>query len=94
MTESLEILPGRFVWDTLFIEYRIMVVTAFISIILFLVGIYIQLDKWERGIPEGDTKPNGVWGALNGLNKPKGFNIVYAYCMRRDRTKSKMLTEK
>jgi hypothetical protein len=94
MTEGLEILPGRFVWDTLFIDYRIMVVTAFISIILFLVGIYIQLDKWGRGIPEGTTKPIGAWGALNGLNKPKGFNIVYAYSMRRDSKNSKMLTEK
>ena len=64
MTEGLEILPGRFVWDTLFIDYRIMVVTAFISIILFLVGMYIQLDKWGRGIPEGTTKPIGAWGAL------------------------------
>jgi heterodisulfide reductase subunit E len=64
MTEGLEILPGRFVWDTLFIDYRIMIVTAIISVILFLVGMYIQLDKWGRGIPEGATKPIGAWGAL------------------------------
>jgi heterodisulfide reductase subunit E len=64
MTEGLEILPGKFVWDTLFIDYRIMIVTAIISVILFLVGMYIQLDKWGRGIPEGATKPIGAWGAL------------------------------
>ncbi len=63
MTEGLTIL-GKTVFDTLFIDYRIMVVTAIISIILFLVGMYIQLDKWGRGIPEGATKPIGAWGAL------------------------------
>ncbi len=63
MTEGLTIL-GKTVFDTLFIDYRIMVVAAIISIILFLVGMYIQLDKWGRGIPEGATKPIGSWGAL------------------------------
>ncbi|TAN41063.1 MAG: hypothetical protein EPN24_04275 [Candidatus Methanoperedens sp.] len=63
MTEGLEIL-GKEVFDTLFIDWRIMAATAVISIILFLVGIYIQLDKWGRGIPEGATKPAGAWGAL------------------------------
>lgn len=63
MTEGLTIL-GKTVFDTLFIDYRIMVITAIISIILFLVGMYIQLDKWGRGIPEGATKPLGAWGAL------------------------------
>jgi heterodisulfide reductase subunit E len=64
MSEGLEILPGVFVWDSLFVDYRIMIVTAIISVILFLVGIYIHLDKWGRGIPEGATKPIGAWGAL------------------------------
>jgi len=63
MTEGLEIL-GKEVFDTLFIDWRIMAATAVISIILFLVGIYIQLDKWGRGIPEGAAKPTGAWGAL------------------------------
>lgn len=63
MSEGLTIF-GKTVFDTLFIDYRIMVITAIISIILFLVGIYIQLDKWGRGIPEGATKPAGAWGAL------------------------------
>ncbi len=64
MTEGLELLPGKVVFDTLFIDWRIMVITAIISVILFLVGMYIQLDKWGRGIPEGATKPTGAWGAL------------------------------
>ncbi len=63
MTEGLEIL-GKEVFDTLFIDWKIMAATAVISIILFLVGIYIQLDKWGRGIPEGATKPAGAWGAV------------------------------
>jgi len=63
MSEGLEIF-GKEVFDTLFIDWRIMAVTAVVSIILFLVGIYIHLDKWGRGIPEGATKPTGAWGAL------------------------------
>ena len=63
MTEGLTIL-GKTVFDTLFIDWRIMVITAIISVILFLVGMYIQLDKWGRGIPEGATKPIGAWGAV------------------------------
>ncbi len=63
MTEGLTIL-GKTVFDTLFIDWRIMVITAIISVILFLVGMYIQLDKWGRGIPEGATEPAGAWGAL------------------------------
>lgn len=63
MSEGLTIL-GKTVFDTLFIDWRIMVITAIISVILFLVGMYIQLDKWGRGIPEGATKPVGAWGAL------------------------------
>jgi len=50
-TEGLTIF-GKTVFDTLFIDYRIMVITAIISIILFLVGMYVQLDKWGRGIPK------------------------------------------
>ena len=64
MTEGLELLPGKIVFDTLFIDWRIMAITAIISIILFIVGMYIQLDKWGRGIPEGATKPYGAFGAL------------------------------
>ena len=63
MSEGLEIF-GKTVFDTLFIDYRIMVITAIISIILFLVGMYLQLDKWGRGVPEGATKPLGAWGTL------------------------------
>ncbi len=62
-TEGLTIF-GKTVFDTLFIDYRIMVIAAIISIILFIVGMYIQLEKWGRGIPEGATKPYGAWGAL------------------------------
>ena len=63
MSEGLVIF-GKEVFDTLFIDWRIMAAAAVISIILFIVGIYIQLDKWGRGIPEGATKPTGAWGAL------------------------------
>lgn len=63
MTEGLEIL-GREVFDTLFVDYRIMVTVAVISIILFVVGIYLQLNKWGQGVPEGATKPLGAWGTL------------------------------
>ncbi|MCX9084382.1 MAG: respiratory nitrate reductase subunit gamma [Candidatus Methanoperedens sp.] len=62
-TEGLTIL-GKTVFDTLFIDWRIMVITAIISIILFIVGMYVQLDKWGRAIPEGATKPYGAFGAL------------------------------
>ena len=41
-----------------------MVIVAIISIIMFIVGIYIQLAKWGQGIPEGATKPYGAWGTL------------------------------
>ncbi len=71
MTEGLVIF-GKEVFDTLFIDYRIMVVTAIISIILFIIGMYIQLDKWGRGIPEGATKPIGAWGAVKSI-----FNKVF-----------------
>ncbi len=63
MSEGLTIF-GKTVFDTLFIDYRIMVVVAIISILLFLVGMYIQLSKYGRGIPEGATEPLGAWGAL------------------------------
>ena len=63
MTDGLEIL-GKTVFDTLFIDYRIMVVTAIISILLFLVGMYIHLSKWGRAIPEGATESLGAFGAL------------------------------
>jgi heterodisulfide reductase subunit E len=63
MTEGLPIF-GKEVFDTLFIDWRIMVGTAIISIIIFLVGMYMQLDKWGRGVPEGATKPLGAWGTL------------------------------
>ncbi|MCX9013498.1 MAG: hypothetical protein OIN89_01670 [Candidatus Methanoperedens sp.] len=63
MSEGLEIF-GKTVFDTLFIDYRVMVVVAIISVLLFLVGMYIQLSKWGRGIPEGTTKPVGAFGAL------------------------------
>ncbi|MBE0522176.1 MAG: disulfide reductase [Candidatus Methanoperedenaceae archaeon] len=63
MSEGLTIF-GKTVFETLFIDYRIMVVVAIISIFLFLVGMYIQLSKWGRGIPEGATEPSGAFGAL------------------------------
>lgn len=70
MTEEMGLnILGKTVFDTLFIDYRIMVVTAIISVVLFLVGIYIQLDKWGRGIPEGATKPAGASGALSMIIK-------------------------
>src|SRR3972149_10693791 len=63
MTEGLEIF-GKTVFDTLFVDYRIMVVTAIISIVIFLIGMYLQLDKWGRGTLEGATKPLGAWGTF------------------------------
>ena len=63
MTDGLEIL-GKTVFDTLFIDYKIMVVTAIISIVLFFAGMYIHLSKWGRAIPEGATEPLGAFGAL------------------------------
>ncbi len=52
MSEGLPIF-GKEVFDTLFIDYRIMVTFAIISIIMFLAGMYLQLAKWGQGIPEG-----------------------------------------
>jgi len=63
MTEGLPI-GNKEVFDTLFIDYRIMVSVSIISIIIFLVGIYLQLAKWGQGVPEGATKPLGAWGTL------------------------------
>ncbi|MCZ7391826.1 MAG: hypothetical protein ABOK23_12790 [Candidatus Methanoperedens sp.] len=63
MTEGLPI-GNKEVFDTLFIDYRIMVTVAVISIIIFFVGLYLQLSKWGRGIPEGATQPLGAWGTL------------------------------
>lgn len=63
MSEGLPIF-GKEVFDTLFIDYRIMVTFAIISIIMFLAGMYLQLAKWGQGIPEGATKPPGAWGTL------------------------------
>lgn len=64
MAEGLEIIPGKEVFDTLFIDWRIMVIVAILSIIIFFIGLYLQLDKWGRGVPEGATKPVGAWGTL------------------------------
>ncbi len=63
MSEGMPIF-GKEVFDTLFIDYRVMVSVAIISIIIFIVGIYLQLVKWGHGIPEGATKPLGAWGTL------------------------------
>lgn len=63
MTEGLPI-GNKEVFDTLFIDWRIMVSVAIISIIIFIIGIYLQLAKWGQGIPEGSTKPLGAWGTL------------------------------
>ncbi len=63
MTEGLTIL-GKTVFDTLFIDWKIMVPVAIFSIIVFFVGLYLQLDKWGRAVPEGATKPVGAWGTL------------------------------
>ncbi|MCX9011377.1 MAG: hypothetical protein OIN66_09675 [Candidatus Methanoperedens sp.] len=63
MTEELTIF-GKTVFDTLFIDWKIMVPVAIFSVIMFFVGLYLQLDKWGRGIPEGATKPLGAWGTL------------------------------
>ena len=45
MSEGLPIF-GKEVFDTLFIDYRIMVTFAIISIIMFFAGMYLQLAKW------------------------------------------------
>lgn len=91
MSEGLTIF-GKTVFDTLFVDYRIMVITAIISIILFLIGMYIQLDKWGRGIPEGADKPMGAWGALkaiiggifeNGIGSALGILILDVAFQRR-----------
>ena len=63
MTEGLSIL-GKEVFDTLFVDWKIMVPVAIISVIIFLIGMYLQLAKWGHGIPEGATKPLGAWGTL------------------------------
>ncbi len=63
MTEGLALF-GKEVFDTLFIDWKIMVPVAIFSIIVFLVGLYLQLSKWGQGIPEGATKPVGAWGTL------------------------------
>ncbi len=63
MTEGLEIF-GKTVFDALFMDWRVMVTVAIFSIIVFFVGLYLQLDKWGQGVPEGATKPAGAWGTL------------------------------
>lgn len=63
MAEGLTIF-GKEVFDTLFIDWKIMVPVAIFSIIVFFVGLYLQLNKWGQGIPEGATKPLGAWGTL------------------------------
>ncbi len=63
MTEGMPIF-GKEVFDTLFVDWRIMVTVAVISIIVFFVGLYLQLNKWGQGVPEGATKPLGAWGTL------------------------------
>jgi heterodisulfide reductase subunit E len=63
MAEGLTIF-GKEVFDTLFIDWKIMVPVAIFSIIMFFVGLYLQLNKWGQGIPEGATKPVGAWGTL------------------------------
>ncbi len=63
MTEGLPI-DGKEVFDQLFMDWRIMVPVAIFSIIVFFVGLYLQLSKWGRGIPEGATQPLGAWGTL------------------------------
>jgi heterodisulfide reductase subunit E len=63
MSEGLVIF-GREVFDTLFIDWKIMVPVAIFSLIMFFVGLYLQLNKWGRGVPEGATKPVGAWGTL------------------------------
>src|SRR4030065_612696 len=91
MSEGLPIF-GKEVFDTLFIDYRIIGTFAIISIIMFLAGMYLQLAKWGQGIPEGATKPLGAWGTLKliftrifyryicGSENPKShffFNVNY-----------------
>ncbi len=91
MTDGLDIF-GKTVFDTLFIDYRIMVVVAIISIILFLVGLYMQLDKWGRGVPEGATKPVGAWGTIRlmfqktfekGIGPALGIIVLDVFLQRR-----------
>ncbi len=55
---------GKTVFDTLFIDWKIMVPVAIFSLIVFFVGLYLQLSKWGRGVPEGATKPLGAWGTF------------------------------
>jgi heterodisulfide reductase subunit E len=91
MTEGLPI-GNKEVFDTLFVDYRIMVTVAVISVIIFLVGMYLQLAKWGRGIPEGATKPLGAWGTLKlivhrifekGIGAALGIIILDALFQRR-----------
>jgi heterodisulfide reductase subunit E len=63
MAEGLTIF-GKEVFDTLFVDWKIMVTVAIFSIIVFFVGLYLQLNKWGQGVPEGATKPLGAWGTL------------------------------
>ncbi len=63
MADGLQLF-GKTVFDTLFVDWRIMVATAVVSVIIFLIGIYFQISKWGMGIPEGATSPLGTWGAV------------------------------
>lgn len=63
MSEGLPLFD-KTVFDTLFVDYRIMVTTAIISVIILFIGIYFHLSKWGQGIPEGSEKPLGAWGTL------------------------------
>ncbi len=91
MSEGLTIF-GKTVFDTLFVDYRIMVPTAIVSVIIFLIGVYFHLSKWGQAIPEGSEKPLGAWGAFkliisrifeNGVGAAIGFFVLDVLLQRR-----------
>ena len=92
-------IAGKEVFDTLFIDYRIMVAFAIISIIMFLTGMYLQLAKWGQAIPEGAKKPPGALGTLqliihrifeNGVGPALGIIVLDGLFQRRTWRRRKM----
>jgi heterodisulfide reductase subunit E len=60
---------GLPVFDTFFVDYRIMVITAIVAVAIFLIGMYLQLKKWGEGSQEygGASQGGSALGFLETL---------------------------
>jgi heterodisulfide reductase subunit E len=68
MTDGLLIF-GKTIWNMLFIDWRIMAISAVVAVIVFLLGIYLQLKKWGEGSRAygGPSQGGSVWAFLKTL---------------------------